>query len=63
MRKAIDFAREIVRKKQVVRGCKSASLHRDYQKSVDRSVRELRYYCKEKGLNYRKIMVKAYNEQ
>ena len=59
MKQAIDFAKEILRKKQAIRESKSIRLCRDYQKSVDKSIKELRYYCKTTGLNYRLVMAEA----
>ena len=52
MNKAIELAKEIQRKQKAIQETKSDKLKRDYTKSVARSIRDLKYYCKVKKLNY-----------
>lgn len=56
MNKAIEYANEIKRKQKVVNTTDNPYLKRDYEKNIKRSIRQLRWYCKEKGLNFYYIM-------
>jgi transposase InsO family protein len=62
MLKAIEFAKEILKKKHIAKTTESHTLKRDTEKCVHRSEKELRYYCKTKGLNYNSVMEVARKE-
>lgn len=55
MNKALELAQEIRRKQSAVQKTKSEKLKRDYSKSIVRSIRDLKYYCKSKNLDYVRI--------
>lgn len=52
MNKAIEFAQEIRKKQEIINNTNSRYLKTDLSKSVKRSIKELKYYCKLKGINY-----------
>ena len=56
MNKAIEYANEIKRKQKVAKAIDNPYLKRDYEKSIKCSIRQLRWYCKEKGLNFYYVM-------
>lgn len=56
---AINYAKEIYRKRIAVEKTKSDTLKRDYWKNIKKSRKELKYYCKMTGLNYAEIIDKA----
>lgn len=55
MNKALELAQEIRRKQSAVQKTKSEKLKRDYSKSIVRSIRDLKYYCKAMNLDYVRI--------
>jgi predicted helicase len=59
MNRAIEFAKDIERKKHVLKTATSYKLINDYSKSVKRSIRELKYYCRTRGLNFQEVMREA----
>lgn len=59
MNKAIETAKEIGRKQKALQKTKSDKLKSDYGKSIHRSIKELRFYCKCKGLNYNEVIKAA----
>ena len=52
MNRAIEFAKDIKQKQEIIKSTKSKYLKTDLSKSVKRSIKELKYYCKLKGINY-----------
>ena len=62
MRNAVEFARLILRKQEAIKRTTSPFLQRDYKKSIDNDIRELKFYCGERGFNYGDIMRLARND-
>lgn len=56
MRKALEFVQEIKRKQEVIEKSDSRHLINDYTKSIKRDIKELKYYCKQKGIDYNQLM-------
>lgn len=61
MRKALDFVKEIKRKQNAIKQTNSKRLKNDYSKSIKRDIRELKYYCKQKGIDYKTLMPFSYD--
>lgn len=59
MNKAIEFAKEIVRKEMAISVTKSDKLKRDYSKSIKESTKDLRYYCKCRCISFEDVMKTA----
>ena len=59
MNKAIEAAKEIERKQKALQKTKSDKLKSDYGKSIRRSMNELRYYCRCKGISYSEVIKAA----
>ena len=59
MTEAIKFAKEIMRKKDAVKRTNSIYLKRDYEKSIQEDIKELRFYCESKGLSMKEIVARA----
>ena len=59
MNNAIEFAKEIERKKQAIKQSTSDNLKRQYRKSVNRSIKELKYYCNLRGLSINEVWKEA----
>ena len=55
MNRAIELVKEIQRKRKAIQNTKSEKLKRDYTKSITRSIRDLKYYCNAKGLDYARL--------
>ena len=53
MRQALILVDEIQRKKVAIGRTRSERLKNDYTKSIKSDLKELREYCKYKGLDYR----------
>ena len=53
MKRAVEFAQEILRKEKAIKVTKSDKLKRDYRASLDRDRVDLIYYC-----HYHKLSVK-----
>lgn len=62
MDKAVDFAKEIVRKEKAVIASNSEKLKREYGKSIKSSMKELEYYCKCFKITVDEVMEKARRE-
>lgn len=60
MNKAIEYARDIIRKQKVLDTTTNYYIKRDYNKSIRRSARELKHYCKAKGISYEVVLSKAF---
>lgn len=56
MNKAIEFYSEILRKRQALQKSKSQNLKRDYAKSINRSMHELRQYCDFKNISVAEVI-------
>lgn len=56
MLKALEFAQEIKRKQEAIKKSNSRHLKNDYSKSIKRDIKELKYYCKQKGIDYKRLM-------
>lgn len=56
MKQAKEMAKEIYRKKQALQKTKSEHLKRDYTKSINSDLRELKDYCKFKGLDIKEVL-------
>ena len=52
MNRAIEFAKDIKQKQEIIKSTKRKYLKTDLTKHVKRSIKELKYYCKSKGINY-----------
>ena len=52
MNRAIEFAQEIRKKQEIINNTNSRHLKTDLTKCVKRSIKELKFYCKSKGINY-----------
>ena len=59
MNQAIKLAKEILRKQEALEKTKSTMLRVDYQKNIHYMQRELRYYCKARGISYSEVWEKA----
>ena len=59
MTEAVRFAKEIMRKKDAVKRTQSKTLKKEWEKSISRDVKELRYYCDSKGLNMKEVVRRA----
>ena len=59
MKRAIELAAEIERKKAAIHKTKSEYLRRDYGKSIKRSMAELKYYCRSRGIDYDEVIRSA----
>lgn len=55
MERAVEFAKEILRKEEAIQETKSDSLKRDYRIAVHRDRGELIYYCHALGLSVREV--------
>ena len=55
MRQALKLVDEIQRKKVAIGRTRSERLKNDYTKSIKSDLKELRVYCKYKGLDYRPL--------
>lgn len=60
MNKAIEYAKDIIRKQKVLDTTTNFYVKRDYSKSIRRSAKELKYYCKAKGISYEAVFSKAF---
>lgn len=56
MRKALEFVQEIKRKQEAIEKTNSRHLINDYKKSIKRDIKELKYYCEIKGIDYNQLM-------
>lgn len=56
MNKALEFAKEIKEKEEAVKKSNSDYFKRDYRKSIERDRKELKYYCKQKDIDFDKLM-------
>lgn len=56
MKNAKKMVAEIDRKKRALRNTKSEHLERDYRKSIYSDLKELRDYCKFKGLDFKAVI-------
>lgn len=56
MDKAVEFAREILRKERAVTVTSSKNLKRDYQKSARQDREDLRFYCDNMNLDFDRVM-------
>ena len=52
MNRAIEFAKYIKQKQEIINNTSSRHLKTDLTKCVKRSIKELKFYCKSKGINY-----------
>ncbi len=59
MDKAVEFAREILRKEGVVSRTRNDTLKRDYSKSARTDEADLRFYCESMNLSYDDVMSRA----
>lgn len=59
MKQAIEFAREILRKEDAIRRTKSKNLKWQYGRNLVKSRKELRYYCKQKGIDVSEVLALA----
>ena len=59
MKQAVDFAKEILRKQAAIEASSSQKLKNDYSRSVKQDIRDLKYYCYRRNLNYNEVMIKA----
>ena len=59
MKRAVEFAKEILRKQAAIEGSKSQKLKNDYSRSVKQDIRELKYYCYIQHLNFNKVIEEA----
>lgn len=59
MDKAIEFMREINRKREVIKTCDSQHLRRDYIKSVNRDVKDLKFFCICHNISYSDVVRSA----
>lgn len=59
MKQAVEFAKEILRKQAAVKTSKSQKLKNDYSRSIKQDIRDLKYYCYRKNLNYNEVMNQA----
>ena len=55
MNRAVEFAREILRKENAINTTGNDSLKRDYRMSVHRDRGDLIYYCHCKGLSVKEV--------
>lgn len=55
MNKAVEFAKEILRKEKAVQKSKSNKLKRDYNKGITSEKEELEFYCKCKGISVSEV--------
>lgn len=59
MEKAVEFAKEILRKEKAINVTKSDKLKRDYRASLHRDRGDLAYYCACKGLSVKDVFREA----
>lgn len=59
MEKAVEFAREILRKEKAINETNSDKLKRDYRLSLHRDRGDLIYYCHCMGLSVRDVYREA----
>jgi membrane-bound inhibitor of C-type lysozyme len=59
MKRAVEFAKEIMRKEKALKVTKSDKLKQDYQKSVIRDRKELCYYCHTKNISINEVFKAA----
>lgn len=59
MKQAVDFAKEILRKQKAIETSSSQKLKNDYSRSVKQDIRDLKYYCYRRNLNYEEVMKQA----
>lgn len=58
MKQAVKFAKEILRKQKAIE-TSSQKLKNDYSRSVKQDIRDLKYYCYRRNLNYEEVMKQA----
>lgn len=56
---AVAFAKEIKKKTDAMQISDSRNLRNDYRKAVVFELKELRFYCKNAGLDYKEILREA----
>lgn len=59
MEKAVEFAREILRKEKAINLTDSDKLKRDYRVSLHRDRGDLLYYCQCRGLSVKEVYRQA----
>ena len=59
MKRAIEFAKEILRKQAAIEASRSYKLKNDYIKSVKQDIRDLKYYCYRQHLNFNEVIKEA----
>ena len=59
MKRAIEFAKEILRKEDAIRRTESPHLRQQYRRSIDKSKKELVFYCKCKNLDISEVFAVA----
>ena len=56
MNKAVEFAKEIVRKQEALKHSTSGTLRNDYRKCIRQSLNDLRFYCECKKIDMCQVM-------
>ena len=63
MNEAVRFAREIIRKRLALYNTESKSLKRDYEKSIQRDMKDLLFYARHHKLEMNAVWRRALAEE